>query len=164
MAIESALAVKDLLERAQQLWRLRQPRERTLLTAAAALVLLALLWGLALAPAWRLWQQAPSSRLQAEQQRSAMLALQAQAQALQKLTRIDPAQSRAALGQSVKNLGAQLSGEGKQMTVDLPRVPIAALSAWLQALGPQMGARVIQASLQESEPGFWTGRLSVELP
>lgn len=164
MANEGPLAMNAISSQIQQLWRSRQPRERTLLAAAAALVLMALLWSLALRPAWQLWTQAPSSRLQAEQQRSAMLALQAQAQILQKQARIDPAQSRAALGQSVKNLGAQLSGEGQRMTVDLPRVPIAALSAWLQALGPQMGARVIQASLQESEPGFWTGRLSVELP
>ena len=153
-----------VLEQARQLWLARQPRERLLLSSAAALVVLALLWSLALAPAWRLWLRAPAAAAQAEQQRGAMLALQAQAQALQKQGRIDPAQSRAALNQSVKDLGAQISGEGQRLTVELPRVPVSGLAAWLQALGPQVGARVVQAQLQETEPGLWTGRLSLELP
>jgi type II secretory pathway component PulM len=156
--------MNPVLIKARQLWQSRLPRERLLLSAAAAVVLVALFWTFALGPAWRLWQQAPGSRLQAEQQRSIMLALQARAQALQKQARIDPAQSRDALSKSVKDLGAQLSSEGQRATVELPRVPIAALAAWLQALGPQIGARVVQANLQESEPGFWTGRMTLELP
>lgn len=156
--------IAPILKQAQQLWQARQPRERTLLLTAASLLLLALLWSAVLRPAWRLWSQAPAGRLQAEQQRGEMLALQARAQALQKQARIDPAQSRPALTQSVKELGGQLSGEGSRWVVELPRVPIAALSAWLQALGPQIGARVVQATLQESEPGFWTGRITLELP
>jgi len=153
-----------VLNRVRQLWQSRLPREQLLLSAAAAVVLVALLWTFALGPAWRLWQQAPGSRLQAEQQRSIMLALQERAQDLQKQARIDPAQSRAALSKSAKELGAQLGGEGQRVIVELPRVPIAALAAWLQALGPQIGARVVQANLQESEPGFWTGRMTLELP
>jgi type II secretory pathway component PulM len=122
--------MNPVLIRARQLWQSRLPRERLLLSAAAAVVLVALFWTFALGPAWRLWQQAPGSRLQAEQQRSIMLALQARAQALQKQARIDPAQSRDALSKSVKDLGAQLSSEGQRATVELPRVPIAALAAF----------------------------------
>ncbi|MEI7782988.1 MAG: type II secretion system protein GspM [Betaproteobacteria bacterium] len=152
------------VRRARDLWQARQPRERALLVAALSLVMVALLWSAALGPAWRLWSQAPAKRLQADQQHSAMLTLQAQAQALQKQARIEPTQSRQALAQSVKALGAQLGAEGPRTTVELPRVPIAALAPWLQALGPQMGARVVQATLQEVEPGFWAGRLTLELP
>ena len=148
----------------RQFWQARQPRERGLLTLAAALLTLLLLWSLVLQPAWRLWTQAPAARLLAEQQQGRMLALAAQAQALRQQPRIDPAQSRAALTQSVKDLGGQLTSDGTRLVAELPRVSVATLAQWLQVLGPQMGARIAQASLQEVEPGKWRAMVTLELP
>lgn len=148
----------------RQFWQARQPRERSLLTLAGALLTLLMLWSFVLQPAWRLWNQAPAARLLAEQQQGRMLALAAQAQALQRQARIDPAQGRAALMQSVKDLGGQLNGDGTRLVAELPRVPVAKLAGWLQVLGPQMGARITQASLQEVEPGQWRAIVTLELP
>lgn len=149
---------------ARQLWQTRQPRERGLLILAAALVSAFTLWSLLVKPAWHLWSHAPAARLVAEQQQARMLALAAQAKALRQQPRNDPTQSRASLAQSVKTLGGQLNPDGTRLVAELPRVPVTALANWLQMLGPQMGARVTQAELQEAEPGLWHARLTLELP
>ena len=155
---------RQISEAARQFWQARQPRERGLLTLAATLLALSLLWSLVLQPTWRQWAQAPAARLLAEQQQARMLALAAQAEALRQQPRSDPAQSRAALTQSIRDLGGQLTADGTRLVADLPRVPVAALADWLQVVGPQMGARITQASMQEVEPGLWSARITLELP
>ncbi len=161
---EIAMISRQISEAARQFWQARQPRERGLLTLAATLLALSLLWSLVLQPTWRQWAQAPAARLLAEQQQARMLALAAQAKALRQQPRSDPAQSRAALTQSIRDLGGQLTADGTRLVADLPRVPVAALADWLQVMGPQMGARITQASMQEVEPGLWSARITLELP
>jgi general secretion pathway protein M len=161
---EVAMTPKQMSETARQFWQARQPRERGLLTLAATVLALALLWNLALQPAWRQWVQAPAARLLAEQQQARMLALAAQAKALRQQPRSDPGQSRTTLAQLVQGLGGQLTTDGASLVADLPQVPAAALANLLHVLGPQMGARITQASLQEVEPGQWSARLALELP
>jgi type II secretory pathway component PulM len=161
---EVAMTPRQVSEAVRQFWQARQPRERGLLALAVSVLALSLLWSLVLQPAWRQWAQAPANRLLAEQQQTRMLALAAQANALRQQPRNDPAQSRAALTQSVKDLGGQLTTDGARPVVELPRVPVAALANWLQVLGPQMGARITQASMQEVEPGHWSARITLELP
>lgn len=145
-----------------RLWRQRQPRERALIGWTLAALALLLLWTTTLQPAWRLWQQPPA---QSNQHSLALMrSLQAQAQALRQQPRISTAQSRQAISQSVQALGGKLSPQGSAVVVELPAIPAAALFGWVETLGPQMGARVTQASLQEIEPGQWSGRLTLELP
>jgi general secretion pathway protein M len=156
--------VSQMSQAVRQFWQARQPRERGLLALAAALLTLLLIWSFVLQPAWRLWTQAPAARLLSEQQQSRMLALAAQAQALRQQPRIDPAQSRAALTQSVKDLGGQISGDGTRLVAELPRVSVTAMANWLQVLGPQVGARIAQATMQEVEPGQWRAIVTLELP
>jgi hypothetical protein len=58
-----------------------------------------------------------------------------------------------------------LSGEqGLSLSIELPATSAAAVFGWLETLGPQTGARVVQASLQQTEPGLWNGRITLELP
>jgi len=145
-------------------WQARQPRERALLAIAATLVLVTLAWSCWLQPALKLWQSAPATRIQSAQQMVALQALAAQAAVLRTQPRLDPERSRQAGLKSVADLGGQASVEGVRINASLPRVSAAAIANWLQAVGPQTGARVVRASLQESEPGFWTGQISLELP
>lgn len=148
----------------QGFWQARQPRERAMLLIAAALIVLALLWSHGLQPALALWQSTPANRIQSASQMSALQNLAAQAEVLRTRPRLDAAQSQQAVFKSIGELGGKASVDGPRITASLPRISAAALAQWLQALGPQTGARVVQASLQESEPGYWTGQFTLELP
>jgi len=134
------------------------------MTAATLGLALALVWQYSARPALQLWQQAPDTRARLVQQIAAMQELAQQAGNLQKQPRLDTAQSRQALGRSLQKLGGQMSVDGDRMRARLARVPAAALAAWLQSLGPQTGARLVQASLREEAPGLWSGQLVLELP
>lgn len=145
-----------------RLWQQRQPRERVLIGLALTAIALLLLWTSTLQPAWRLWHQPPAKSMQRDL--ALMRALQAQAQALQQQPRINASQSRLAISQSVQALGGRLISQGSAVVIDLPAAPAYALFGWVETIGPQMGARVTQASLQEIEPGRWGGQLTLELP
>ena len=151
--------------RIARLWQERAPRERTLIVLALVALAALTLWQTTVAPAWRLWSR-PAALVQAPDQALAtMRQLQTQAQALRQQPRMNTAQSRQAVGQSAQALGARLSGEqGQTLLIELPATSAAAVFGWLETLGPQTGARVVQASLQQAEPGLWSGRITLELP
>lgn len=69
-------------------WQARPVRERRLVALAAGLVLLALLWWLALAPALSSLRVATTQRAQLQAQTERMQQLQRQAQALQAMPKI----------------------------------------------------------------------------
>ena len=158
----SALPARPRIAR---LWQERAPRERALIVLALVALAALTLWQTTVAPAWRLWSR-PAALVQApEQALATMRRLQTQAQALRQQPRMNTAQSRQAVGQSAQALGARLSGEqGQTLLIELPATSAAAVFGWLETLGPQTGARVVQASLQQAEPGLWSGRITLELP
>jgi len=158
----SALPARPRIAR---LWQERAPRERTLIVLALVALAALTLWQTTVAPAWRLWSR-PAALVQApEQALATMRQLQTQAQALRQQSRMNTAQSRQAVSQSAQALGARLSGEqGQTLLIELPATSAAAVFGWLETLGPQTGARVVQASLQQAEPGLWSGRITLELP
>jgi type II secretory pathway component PulM len=151
--------------RIARLWQERAPRERTLIVLALVALAALTLWQTTVAPAWRLWSR-PAALVQApEQALATMRQLQTQAQALRQQPRMNTAQSRQAVSQSAQALGARLSGEqGQTLLIELPATSAAAVFGWLETLGPQTGTRVVQASLQQAEPGLWSGRITLELP
>src|ERR1035437_24012 len=95
-----------LLSLLQARWRLASVREQRWLLAALALVLAALLWWLALAPALATLKAASQQQRQLDAQLQQMQRLQAQAKALQTQTRIPIDEARRLLEASVKPLGA----------------------------------------------------------
>ncbi len=158
----SALPTRPRIAR---LWQERAPRERALIVLALVALAALTLWQTTVAPAWRLWSR-PAALVQApEQALATMRQLQTQAQALRQQPRMNTAQSRQAVSQSAQALGARLSGEqGQTLLIELPATSAAAVFGWLETLGPQTGARVVQASLQQAEPGLWSGCITLELP
>jgi general secretion pathway protein M len=118
---------------AQARWRATSPRERRLLQAAFALVLGALLWWLALAPALSTLKQAESRQRVLDGQWQQMQRLQAQAQALQAQLPLAPAVARGLLEVSLKTLGgtAQMSVSGERVSVTLKATAPDALAQWL---------------------------------
>lgn len=147
-----------------KLWQSRAPRERWLMALAAGLLVLLLLWFYSIRPALQLWKTAPAQRAQLTQNLSSIQQLAGQATALQKQARLDPAQGLEALKRSIEKMGGQATSEaGGRVVVQLKRAPTEELANWLQTVGPQTGARLVQASLREVETAHWAGRMTLEL-
>ena len=119
-------------------WKELGARERQLVMAAGALVLLALLWWVCLAPALRTLASAPAAHAQLDVQLQQMVTLQAQARALQAQPRVNRDDALRSLESTVKQgLGAnaqmQVAGgsAGDGVLVTLGGTPPDALVQWL---------------------------------
>lgn len=115
-------------------WQALAPREQHLLLAAGALVLLALLWWLALAPALHTLRHAGPRHTALDAQLQHMQQLQAEALQLQAQPRIRPDEAQRALQTSVlETLGAsaRLALNADRATLTLQGTPADALATWL---------------------------------
>ena len=95
-------------------WQTLAPREQNLVRAAVALVVLALLWWLALAPALQTLRTAPARHATLDAQLQRMQALQAEAQQLQGAPRANPAGTVAGAGPQQCQVGAARGPPGAQ--------------------------------------------------
>ncbi|RYY73253.1 MAG: type II secretion system protein M, partial [Comamonadaceae bacterium] len=122
-------------------WPELAPREQRLIAGAAALVLLALLWWVALAPALRTLSTAPAAHAELDAQLQQMSALQIQAKALQSQPRANREDALRSLETSVRqglgpNAQIQVAGAGEGVLVTLRTTPADSLAQWLaQARG-----------------------------
>ena len=127
------------MKRTEQLrarWAALAPREQRLLGGAAALVALALVWWLALAPALRTLRTAPAEHARLDAQMQKMTTLQARAKALQSQPRANPADAMRALESGMRerlggNAQLQSQGGGDGVRVTLKGVEADALAQWL---------------------------------
>ena len=117
-------------------WPELEPREQRMIAIAAALVLLALFWWVALAPALRTLSSAPAEHAQLDVQLQRMTSLQTKARALQSQPRASRDDAMRGLETSVRqNLGpnAQMQpggGAGEGVSIALRAVPADALAEW----------------------------------
>ena len=155
----------NLLTHLQARWQAVSSREQRLLLAALALVLGALLWWLALAPALTTLRAAESQRQRLDAQLQQMQRLQVQAQALQAQPRIAFEDARRLLDVSVKSLGpgAQLALVGERATLTLKGVSSDALAQWLAQVRLNVRTVPTEARLQRSAAGTWDGTLVLNL-
>jgi general secretion pathway protein M len=122
-------------------WATLEARERRLVAIGAGLVLVALVWWIALAPALKTLREAPAEHAKVDAQLQQMTTLQAQAKTLQSQPRANRDESMRALEGSVRaGLGAtaqiQQQGGGEGVNVVIRAVPAEALAQWLaQARG-----------------------------
>jgi general secretion pathway protein M len=128
--------LESLEARWQAWWPELEPREQRLIGAAAALVLLALLWWVALAPALRTLSAAPAEHARLDAQLQQMTTLQTQAKALQAQPRASRDDAVRALESSVRqtlgpNAQLQPAASGDGITVAVRTVPADTLAQWL---------------------------------
>lgn len=139
-------------------WQARQPREQALLLFAAAVIGGALLYALALEPAWRtraeFIQQLPLLR----QQLAQMQAWRAEATELQRAPEVTPALlTPAAIEAGLRRAG--LTPSVLEVTADGCRVQFkaasfAAVLTWLDSLRSQQGLQVAEAHFtRQDSPG-----------
>ena len=134
-------------------WQTLAPREKNLVLAAAALVALALLWWLALAPALATLRTAPARHAALDTQLQRMHSLQAEAQQLQAAPKTGPGDTVGALRTALaQRLGstAQLNVVGDRATVTLKGAPADALAQWLTQARSNARATPLEARLVRS--------------
>lgn len=138
----------------QSIWRQRSPREQGVLRLGAWVVVLVASWHLALAPALRTWQEAPTRQAQLDTQSQRMRQLQGQAQGLQKPRTISRTEAALWLEKSITELGpnAKISLQGERATLSVQAAPANALARWLGQARENAQALPVQAELQQAEP------------
>ena len=161
-------------------WQSLGPREKNLVGAATALVALALLWWLALAPALQTLRTAPARHATLDAQLQHMQSLQAEARQLQGTPRANPDNALRALQTSVtENLGAaaRLNVAGDRATLALKGVPAQTLAPWLaqarsNAKSVPQEAHLVRSNsntngtplANDGTPARWDGTLVLALP
>lgn len=152
-------------ETLQTRWLAMPGRERRLVLTAAVLVLLALLWWLALAPALAVLKSADAQHRMLDGQMQQMQRLQVQAEALRAVPTLTPAAARKVLEGTLKPLGerAQLAQQADRVTVTLKGVEPQALAQWLATARQNAHAVPTEAHLKRTAAGVWDGTVTFTL-
>jgi general secretion pathway protein M len=135
------------------------------LLLALALVLGALLWWVALAPALTTLRTTESQRRLLDAQLQQMQRLQAQAKVFQAQPRISFDEAQRLLQASVKPLGAsaQLVLVGERATLTFKGASADALAQWLAQVRLNVRTVPTQARLTRNPAGSWDGTLTLNL-
>ena len=148
-------------------WAALAPREQALVAAAAALVLLALLWWVALAPALATLRSAEGQHRTLDAQLAHMKRLQAQARAMQSQPRQGADESMRQLEAAIRDqlgLTARYSIAGDRVSVTLTNTPAPVLAQWLSQVRTNARAIPGEARLTRNPAGGWDGTLVLTLP
>ena len=163
-----ATALSPLRDR----WAAANPREQRLIRSAVALVGLALVWWLLVAPPLRTLSQGQLEQGRLEVQSQKMQSLRAQALALQALPKISRDEALRALDAAVRQqfgAAAQLSVLGDSATVTLRNVPADALAQWLpqarvNARAIATEVRLTRTNTSSLGQGVWSGTIVLSMP
>ena len=146
-------------------WQAASRREQRSLLLAAGVLVLALLWWLALAPALAVWRTTPAQHLLLQAQMQHMQTLQAQARALQALPTLNAPESRRALEESLKPLGssARMTVQMDRLNVTLEGVSAQALAQWLSS--SRQNAHLVPTEVHLTRAAdAWGGSVVFTLP
>lgn len=163
----SASPVQAWREKAEAAMEGLAPRERLAVRLALWLLGLALLWWLALAPAWRTLSQAPERHARLDVQLGEMRQLAATANALRDQASgqvIGRAAALRAIEVSMATLAGtgQMSVLGDRVSVSLSNTPPQALAQWLAQV--RLNARVVPVEAQlnaGTAPQGWSGTVQL---
>lgn len=151
-------------------WNQLAPREKSLLGAALAVIALALVWQLMLAPSLRTLRAATAQGLALDAELQHMQALQAQAKALQKQAPLSYDDAVRALNLATKQtLGgaAQVSTVAERANVTLQAARADALAQWLAQARVNARSTPLEARLTRMAApagATWSGTLVMTLP
>jgi general secretion pathway protein M len=156
----------SLITPVQQLWQRTSKREQRLLSLAAAVLGVGLLWWVGVAPALRALKAAPAQQMALDAQLQTMKQLQAKAKDLRALAPLTAGDARLALEQSLKLLGAgaKMVVQSERVTVTLTNAAPDALAQWLAAARQNARMAPKEAHLKRNDKGGWDGTLVLQLP
>jgi general secretion pathway protein M len=146
-------------------WRALGASERRALSVAAWVVGAALLWLLAVAPAWRSVAAAPARLDQIDAQLQQMQRLAGETRALRGAPSIGSSQAQSAVKAATDALGAaaRLTLTGERASVTFTNVSGAQLRDWLTEVRGAGRARPTEATLTRSAQGY-SGNVVLLLP
>lgn len=159
--------IRDRMAPLAARWQTMAPREKLMVAAGAALVLLALAWWVMLAPALGVLRNGPQQRQALDVQLQRMMALQSQAQSLQSVPRLGPEEAsrqlEAAVRQSLGTTG-RLTLQGDRATLTLVAAAPDALARGLAQVRANARLTPTDAHLVRNPAGQWDGTLAFTLP
>lgn len=137
-------------------WQRLAPREQRLLGLGATVLLLGVLWGAAVQPAWRTLQRAPAELEVLDGQLQRMRALAAEAQQLRATPAVSPEQATAVLKAAAERLGAKgkLSMQGDRAILTLTALEPGQLTSWLAEVRSGARVRPLEANLTRAGAGY----------
>lgn len=149
-------------------WQAFSARDQRVLSVLASVIGLLLFTSLAVTPAVNTLRDSDHRRSQIAQQQTHMLALQAQALALQNRTFLSRDEALRQLQSITPNARIQLQAQGTRVTVQLKAVPAAELAQWLAQARQQAQTLPIEAhltrNLASTTSTVWDGNLVLSLP
>jgi general secretion pathway protein M len=148
-------------------WATLATREQALVGAAVGLVVLALLWWIALAPAIATLRSADAQHRSLDAQLQNMRRLQAQARAMQSQPKQNPDEAMRQLEAAIHGqlgVSARYTVLGDRVSVTLTNTPAAALAQWLTQVRTNARAITSEAKLTRNAAGGWDGSLVLTLP
>lgn len=148
-------------------WLRLAPREKVLVAASSAIVVLALLWLVAIRPALGVLRSAEQQHRMLDAQLQQMAGLQEEARALQAQPKVGHDEATRLLERSLRDrLGttARLAISGDRATVTLTGTPADALARWLTQSRVDARALPGEARLQRNATGLWEGTVVLSLP
>jgi general secretion pathway protein M len=137
-------------------WAALAARERLLLTLAAGVIGLALLWAVGIQPAWRTLRAAPAAQALLEAQWQLMQRQAVEARELRAAPPLALGLAAQALQGATQRLGAQakLQLQGDRAVLTLNGVPGAAIAQWLAEARRGARARAVEARLHFDDAGY----------
>ncbi len=148
-------------------WTALAPREQALVGVAAAVIGVALLWWVGLAPALQTLRGAPAQHRTLDTQLQRMQVLQVQAQALQGQPKLGHDEALRALEQTIRQrfgTTARYSIGGDRVTINLSGAAPDTLAQWLTQARVNARALPAEARLVRNAVGQWDGTLVMTLP
>lgn len=147
-------------------WRQLKMSERRLILIAFWLILAALVWWLAVAPALKRIKEAPAQHQALDKQLQSMRALSAEAKDLQNQPKLGLDEAQRALQSAVNQrfgATAQLNLTGERASLTLKNANPQELALWLTQARVNARALPIEAKLNRNGDG-WDGTLVLSLP
>lgn len=145
-------------------WAALAARERLGIGVAAGVIALALLWSVAVQPAWRTLRRAPAEQAQLDAAWQRMQREAAEAKRLRALPPVAPTLAAQSLQAATARLGggARISLQGERAVLTLDNVNGEALAMWLAEARRGARARAVEAQLEATDTGY-RGRITVAL-
>lgn len=145
-------------------WSALSARERTGVTLAGSAIALALVWVVAVQPAWRTVRSAPVQQAQLDAAWQRMQRDAAEARRLRALPPVAPALAAQTLQAATARLGdaGKLQLQGERAVLTLTDASGEAISQWLAEVRRGARARAVEATLEASGDGY-SGRITVAI-